>query len=125
MDPASFHLAGNRAVYRPVANVTFEEAVALVREAIVLACQHQARELLVDSTRLTGFLSPDTLQRFFAAIQWAEAGAGRLHLAMVALSEMIDPQKFAVTVAANRGLVSNIFPSEAEAVAWLDETSAG
>jgi hypothetical protein len=38
---------------------------------------------------------------------------------MVARAEMIDPEKFGVTVAANRGLVSNIFTTELEARAWL------
>jgi hypothetical protein len=33
---------------------------------------------------------------------------------------MIDPRKFGVTVARNRGLVSNIFTTEAEARVWLD-----
>jgi hypothetical protein len=39
---------------------------------------------------------------------------------MVARAEMIDPQKFGVTVAALRGLVSNVFTTEVEARAWLD-----
>jgi hypothetical protein len=39
---------------------------------------------------------------------------------MVARAEMIDPRKFGVTVAANRGLMSDIFTTEAEARAWLD-----
>jgi hypothetical protein len=39
---------------------------------------------------------------------------------MVARAEMIHPHKFGVTVARNRGLVSNIFPTESEARAWLD-----
>jgi hypothetical protein len=39
---------------------------------------------------------------------------------MVARAELIDPQKFGVTVSANRGLVSNIFTTEGEALAWLD-----
>ena len=39
---------------------------------------------------------------------------------MVARAEMIDPNKFGVTVAANRGLVSNIFTTETEARAWLN-----
>jgi hypothetical protein len=42
-----------------------------------------------------------------------------LRLAVVARPEMIDPHQFGVTVAANRGLVSNIFTAEAEAIAWL------
>jgi hypothetical protein len=40
---------------------------------------------------------------------------------MVARAEMIHPQKFGVLVATNRGLVSNIFTTEAEARAWLAE----
>jgi hypothetical protein len=39
---------------------------------------------------------------------------------MVARAEMIHPQKFGVLVAANLGLVSNIFTTEVEARAWLD-----
>jgi len=33
---------------------------------------------------------------------------------------MIDPQKFGVTVALNRGLICDVFTTEAEAIAWLD-----
>jgi hypothetical protein len=40
---------------------------------------------------------------------------------MVARAEMIDPEKFGVTVAAMRGLASNIFATEAEARAWLTD----
>jgi len=115
-----FVLEGRRGFYRPVGSVSFNEAVARVRAAIAAACSNQARDLLVDTTGLTGFPSPVTFQRFLAAVAWAEEAMGRLRLAMVARAEMIDPQKFGVTVATNRGLVSNIFTTEAEAVAWLD-----
>ena len=111
---------GSRGLFRPVGSVSFDEAVALVCAAIAAARSQQLRELLVDTTALIGFSSPDTFQRFLAAVQWAEEAHGQLRLAMVALPEMIDPQKFGVTVAANRGLVSNIFTTEAEALAWLD-----
>ncbi len=40
---------------------------------------------------------------------------------MVARPEWIDPQKFGVIVAANRGFDANVFPKEAEAIAWLNE----
>ena len=69
---------------------------------------------------LTGFSSPDTFQRFLAAVEWADEAKGSMCLAMVARAEMIDPRKFGVTVAANRGLVSNIFTTEVEARTWLD-----
>jgi hypothetical protein len=119
-EPIGFLMEGDRGVYRPVGSVSFDEAVDWVRAAIAYACSAQVRDLLVDTTALTGFLSPDTFERFLAAVAWAEEAMGRLRLGMVARAEMIDPQKFGVTVAANRGLVSNIFTTAAEARAWLD-----
>jgi hypothetical protein len=115
-----FVLEGGRAVYRPVGSVSFDEVVALVRAAIAAARSNQARDLLVDTTALTGFSSPDTFQRFLAVVEWAEEARGSVCLAMVARPEMIDPHKFGVTAAANRGLVSNIFTTWGEAAAWLD-----
>jgi hypothetical protein len=115
-----FELNGGRGWYRVVGNVSFNEAAARIRTAIELARQSEARDLLVDTTALTGFSPPDTFQRFLAVVEWAELAWGRLYLAMVAREEMIDPQRFGVTVAANRGLVCNIFTTEAEARAWLD-----
>jgi len=115
-----FVLEGECGHYRPAGTVSFDEAVTLVRSAIATARSGQARELVVDTTQLSGFPSPDTFQRFLAVVGWAEEASGRLRLAMVARAEMIDPQKFGVTVATNRGLVSNIFPTEVEARAWLD-----
>ena len=108
------------ALYRPVGSCSFTKAVALVRAAIAAARAKQAKNLLVDTTALTGFPSPDVFLRFLAAVEWAKEARGSLRLAMVARAEMIDPEKFGVTVAANRGLVSNIFTTEAEARAWLD-----
>jgi hypothetical protein len=119
-EPDGFMMEGGRGLFRPVGSVSFDKAVALVRAAIAIACSNQAGDLLVDTTALTGFPSPDTFERFLAAVAWAEEALGRLRLAMIARAEMIDPQKFGVTVAANRGLVSNIFTTEAEARAWLD-----
>jgi hypothetical protein len=105
--------------YRPAGSVSFDEAVGMVRAAIAVARSNQVRDFLVDTTALTGFTSPDTFQRFLAAVDWAKEARGGLRLVMVARAEMIDPQKFGVTVAANRGLVSNIFTTEVEARAWL------
>jgi hypothetical protein len=119
-EPNGFILEGRHGLYRPVGSFSFDEAVARVRAAIAVACSNQVGDLLVDTTALTGFPSPDTFQRFLAAVEWADEARGRLRLAMVARAEMIDPQKFGVTVVSNRGLVSNIFTTAAEARAWLD-----
>jgi hypothetical protein len=115
-----FVMEMGRGLYRPVGSVSLDEAVARVRAAIAVARSNQARDLLVDTTALTGFPSPDTFQRFLAVVEWAEEARGGLRLAMVARAEMIDPENFGVTVAANRGLVSNIFTTAVEARAWLD-----
>jgi hypothetical protein len=116
-----FVMEMGRGFYRPVGSVSFDEAVAWVRAAIAVARSNQARDLLVDTTALTGFPSPGTFQRFLAVVGWTEeARGGGLRLAMVARAEMIDPEKFGVTVAANRGLVSNIFITDVEARAWLN-----
>ena len=124
-EPVGFTREGNRAVYRPVGSLTFDEVVALVRTAIAVACSTGDKDLLVDTTALTGFPSPDTFQRFLAAVEWAEQAKGRLHLVMVARAEMIDPHTFGVIVARNRGLLSNIFTTEAEARVWLDAVIGG
>jgi hypothetical protein len=123
-EPVGFTWEGSRAVYRPAGSTDFDEAVARVRAAIELACSARVKDLLVDTRALTGFPSPDTFQRFLAAVSWAEQAEGRLRLAMVARPEMIDPQKFGVTVARNRGLISNIFTSDTEARRWLDRTGS-
>ena len=115
-----FIVEGRRGIYRPVGSVSFREAAALVRAAIAVARSKEADELLVDTTALTGFPSPDIFERYLAVVGWAEEARGGVRLAMVARAEMIDPQKFGVTVAANRWMMSNIFTTEGEARAWLD-----
>ena len=119
-DPDNFVLEEGRALYRPVGSVSFDEAVVLVRAGIAAARRNRVRNLLVNTTALTGFSSPQQFERFLAAVAWAEESMGGVHLAMVARTEMIHPQKFGVLVAANLGLVSNIFTTEVEARAWLD-----
>jgi hypothetical protein len=115
-----FVMEDGRGLYRPVGYVAFDEVVALVRAAIAATRRNQARDLLVDTTALTGFRSPGTFQRFLAAVAWADEAKGGVRLAIVAKEEMIHPRKFGVTVAANRGLVGNIFTTEAAARAWLE-----
>ncbi len=119
-EPDGFEIAGGRGFYRPVGSASFDEAVEMVCAAIATTRKNGGRDLLVNTCALTGFPSPDSFQRFFAAVEWAATACGRLRLAMVARAEMIDPDRFGVTVAVNRGLVCDIFTTETEALAWLD-----
>ena len=123
-EPVDFFQEEGRGLYRPTGCVSFDEAVDLVRDAIAVARRNGLRHLLVDTTELTGFASPDTFERFLAVVEWVKEARSGVRLAMVARPEMIHPQKFGVLVAANRGLVSNIFTTEAEARAWLADPSA-
>src|SRR5688572_13398156 len=54
-----FVVEEGRGIYRPVGTVSFDEAVALIRAAIAAARAHQVPQLLVDTTALDGFPSPD------------------------------------------------------------------
>jgi DNA-binding response OmpR family regulator len=118
-DPDNFVLEEGHARYRPAGPFSFDEAVRLVRSAIAAARRHRVPALLVNTTALTGFQSPDTYERFLAVVAWAEEARAGVRLAMVARAEMIHPQKFGVLVAGNKRLVSNIFTTEDEARAWL------
>jgi len=123
--PDSFEIVGRRAFYRPIATVSFAEGVNRVANAIAYARDSGASELLANICCLTGSSAssnrpPNMAERYFVAEKWALATGGRVRVAVVARAEMIDPYKFGVTVAANRGAVGNVFVTEVEALAWLD-----
>jgi hypothetical protein len=115
----SFEILEEHAVFRPVGELTLAQAVDLVTAAIRLARKQNVRKLLISITELTGFPSPNIVERYFFIHKWADAAGGALCLAMVARAELIDREKFGVTVATNRGLRCDIFTVEAEAIAWL------
>jgi hypothetical protein len=117
--PEHFEVAGTRGFFRPRGETTLDAGVELVTAAIQLAQRQGLRDLLLNVTGLTGFRSPNLGQRYFVIQKWA-AAAGRMRVAMVLRAEMIDPGHFGVAVGENLGLVSNVFASEAEGLAWLD-----
>ncbi|MDX1440414.1 MAG: hypothetical protein R3284_10985, partial [Rubricoccaceae bacterium] len=55
--------------------------------------------------------------------EWAEAAHGAVRVALLARPEMLDPERFGVTVAANLGFTADAFTSEEEALAWLESGS--
>lgn len=122
--PDRFEITGRIAAYRPVGRVTFDEGVERIAAAIALARAEGVCEMLVNTTGLTGFGPSSTFQRFDQAVRWAAASGGYVRLAIVAVAAMIDVEKFGVTVAANRGVTSDVFTTEAEALAWLNTDPA-
>lgn len=118
-------VVGDRATFRPRSGASLGQ-VAETISSVIARCRSEGIErLLVDITGLHELASPSMPQRYFAIELWAAAAAGRVKLALVARAETIDPQRFGVTVARNRGLQAGIFTSEVEAAAWLDGEQHG
>jgi hypothetical protein len=118
---ADFTVAAARGFFRPSANVSLDEMIALITDAISHSRELELRQLMIDTRKLTGHEPPNTFQRYYLVNRWFEASGGKIELALIVRPEMMDPQRFATKVAANRGFVFNAFLSEAEAIAWLDD----
>jgi hypothetical protein len=113
-----FEFFEDYACCRPSGHVSFREAVLIISKAISLAAEREISRLMVDTTNLVGFPVPTTVERYFMASTWASTGRG-LRFALVVLPEMIDPYRFGVVVARNRGLYADVFTSEPEAIVWV------
>ena len=110
--------------YRLSGHGPLAEAASKVIEVIAFTREQGMRNLLIDTTGWTGHKSPDTLERYEVAEAFAEAARSKVKVAMVVRPEMMDPDKFEVTVAKNRALVGNVFDSEKDALAWLLDPAA-
>jgi hypothetical protein len=118
-NPENFQVQAGIAVFRPSGETTLGQGIEMVTGAINEARQLGIRKLLVVTTGLTGFASPSLGTRYFFIHEWAKTAQGRVSVALVARAEMIDPQKFGVAVANSAGLTTDVFTSEADALAWL------
>src|SRR5262245_4552093 len=101
-----------------------EAAQAVTERLLAAAAAQQQLTVLLDIRRIEGPVS-DTdrfLYSEFVARQVVElnqrAGA-QIRLALWGREPVIDPDRFGVTVARNRGVHVLVTDSEAEALAWL------
>ena len=124
MDLKYFEHVGRRGFFRPVAVVTFPQAVAMCAEAMRYARSLDLLELLVNTNGLTGFASPDVFARYEMVGQWVPSAGAALKVAMVVRPEIMDPQKIGVVMAQNRGIAAEVFTYESAAIAWLDAIPA-
>jgi hypothetical protein len=124
MDLKYFEHVGRRGFFRPVAVVTFPQAVAMCAEAMRYARSLDLLELLVNTNGLTGFASPDVFARYEMVGQWVPSAGAALKVAMVVRPEIMDPQKIGVVMAQNRGIAAEVFTNESAAIAWLDAIPA-
>jgi hypothetical protein len=119
MEPQNFRIVGNRGTFRPAGIMSLYEAVNEIDEGLVFARQRGLKKLLVDTRALYGFDPPSVIERYWFIRRWARSVAAAVRVAIVARSELIDPEKFGTTVARNNGMASDVFLSEPKAAAWL------
>jgi hypothetical protein len=95
------------------------EAVDLVT-AVITYCRTQGiPRLLVDVRGLQGHTSLTLVDRYWMAQDWAQAAQSLVIVALVALPEQIDPDKFGVKAATDAGMTADVFTAEAAAEDWL------
>ena len=117
--PEFYSLEEGYAVLRPRGELPLQEAIDLITRAIVFARESGVRRLLVVLHEVTGLQSPGLAARYQFVRQWARASEGLVRLSLALPEEMIDQNRFGLTVAANAGMTTDIFVDEAEALAWL------
>ena len=118
-EPEHFEVMEGYCCYRLAGRGPLAEAASKVIDVITYCRKQGIRNLLIDTTGWTGHKSPSTFERFNVAQAFAEAARSAIKMAMVIRPEMMDRDKFEVMVAANRGMVGNVFDSEKAALAWL------
>ena len=119
-----FETIGTRGFYRPVAQVSFETAVDMSAEALRAARSLHLFDFVLNTTGLTGFASPDVFARYLMATKVVESAGISLRVAFVARPELIDPQRIGILMLQNRGMSSEVFTSEPDALRWLDARQA-
>ena len=107
------------AVFRPTGRLRLQQIVDLITEAFVTARERRIPRLLIVTTGTDPIAPPTVAERYLIIEEWARAAQGVVRTAFVLRPEIIDPQRFGLTVAANRGLVGNVFTTEEDARVWL------
>jgi len=88
--------------------------------AAIAECRRRGVDrLLIDMTRIHDVPVPTLHDRFLMVEEWAARAEGEIRIAVVAPEHHIDPRRFGVKVAADHGLVSDVFSDTTAARAWL------
>ena len=81
--------------------------------------RQRVAKLLVNGTALVGVSVPSLVDRFLMVEEWAQKANGMVIVVLVIPAEYIHPEKFGVKVAADFGLISDVYTSETDALKWL------
>ncbi len=109
--------------FRPRGRCTLVEAVDLINHAIAYCRSQGLTKLLIDTTGLVGVPIPSLVDRFLMMEDWAESAKAVVVVVLVVHNDYIHPEKFGVKVAADLGLMGDVYSSEADALKWLATVS--
>lgn len=96
-----------------------EAAAELATVALSKAAAARLHTLLVDFRELALTRPFSTTEAYELGKHLAHAGHGLRRVALLAADACIEPSRFVLAVAGNRGLVAAAFPEESKALAWL------
>ena len=117
--PEHFEVGWGYASYRPVGEVSLDEAIDRMIDAVGYSRENHVSKLLLDITGLSGYATPGFWDRYRLVIGAAAKSKSFVTVAVVAPAEVIDPERIGIKIARSRGLVANVFTSESDALAWL------
>jgi len=107
------------AVFRPAGKLSFDEVADLLSQAVIQCRKQRIGKLLFDSTRAPSFQPPGISKEFNLATRIAGDSASLVKIAHVGNRKWVRFGKFSVTVAKNRGLNAENFPTASTALEWL------
>ena len=110
---------GTRAFYRPVLSAGFHDTLRLCMAAVTWAREQGCVDMLVNVRGISGLEFITAFMRYEVAVSWAQS-AGDMRVALVVPDEIMDPNKFALLMAQNRGVNGDAFTTEADAMQWLN-----
>jgi hypothetical protein len=103
----------------PRGECSLVEAVDLISSAIGYCRSRDIAQLLFNGTGLVGMSVPSLIDRFLMVEEWAKKGKSLVVVALVVDAKYIHPQRFGVKVAADFGLMCDVYDSESDALEWL------
>jgi len=109
--------------FHPRGECSLVEAVGLIGSAIRYCRERRIAKLLVNATGLVGMSVPGLVDRFLMVEEWAQKASGFVIVVLVVDAQYIHPEKFGVKVAADFGLMCDVYDSEPHALKWVSSAA--
>ena len=109
--------------FHPRGECSLVEAVDLIGSAIGYCRERRIAKLLVNATGLVGMSVPGLVDRFLMVEEWAQKASGFVIVVLVVDAQYIHPEKFGVKVAADFGLMCDVYDSEPHALKWVSSAA--